>query len=729
MAAQSSPQAKSPAHRQALGVCVFLVAITWLVFGQTVRYDFVNFDDDTYVYANPSITSGLTVHGVIRAFSGKHSDNWHPLTTISHMLDCHLWGLRAGGHHFTNIVLHTIAVVLLFLVLQQMTGAIWQSAFVAALFAIHPLRVESVAWISERKDVLSAVFFMLTLGAYVRYARSPSIGRYLTMSVLFALGLMSKPMLVTVPLVLLLLDYWPLRRFAGHSSAQRLILEKIPLFALSAAAGVATLWAQQSSVVPVQRLPLVPRIGNGLVSCVIYMKQMIWPARLAAFYIHPEGKLPGWEIGLAVLLLVGISAGAIALRHKRPYLVTGWFWYLAMLLPVIGLMQVGSQAHADRYTYLSQIGLYLLLAWGITDALASRLQRRIVAVMASVAVIALAWRAYIQASYWRNGESLWRHALAVTSGNFVAHNGLGHFLLSHGRVDEAIEQLQLALNIDPNFPPAQKNLSAALTEKGRTDEAIAHLQTLLKKYPKDAQVHYNLGNALLKKGDSQSAIAAYEKALSIQVRYLAAHYNLGIALDQNGRIDEAIAHYQEAVQERPNYPEAYYLLGNDLLRKARIDDAIAAYEQALKSRPTYPEVENNIGLALLQKGRPSEAIAHWQNALAIKSDSVDSLNNLGWTLATFPEAWIRNGTQALTLAQRANELSGNKNPAVLRTLAAAYAENGRFTEARVIAERGLQLANAQDNPGLANIFEGDIALYRSNTPVRTATQPGRTRSP
>src|SRR6266542_1421299 len=677
MAAQSSPQAKSPAHRQALGVCVFLVAITWLVFGQTVRYDFVDFDDDTYVYANPSITSGLTVHGVIRAFSGKHSDNWHPLTTISHMLDCHLWGLRAGGHHFTNIVLHTIAVVLLFLVLQQMTGAIWQSAFVAALFAIHPLRVESVAWISERKDVLSAVFFMLTLGAYVRYARSPSIGRYLTMSVLFALGLMSKPMLVTVPLVLLLLDYWPLRRFAGHSSAQRLILEKIPLFALSAAAGVATLWAQQSSVVPVQRLPLVPRIGNGLVSCVIYMKQMIWPARLAAFYIHPEGKLPGWEIGLAVLLLVGISAGAIALRHKRPYLVTGWFWYLAMLLPVI----------------------------------------------------ALAWRAYIQASSWRNGESLWRHALAVTSGNFVAHNGLGHFLLSHGRVDEAIEQLQLALNIDPNFPPAQKNLSAALTEKGRTDEAIAHLQTLLKKYPKDAQVHYNLGNALLKKGDSQSAIAAYEKALSIQVRYLAAHYNLGIALDQNGRIDEAIAHYQEAVQERPNYPEAYYLLGNDLLRKARIDDAIAAYEQALKSRPTYPEVENNIGLALLQKGRPSEAIAHWQNALAIKSDSVDSLNNLGWTLATFPEAWIRNGTQALTLAQRANELSGNKNPAVLRTLAAAYAENGRFTEARVIAERGLQLANAQDNPGLANIFEGDIALYRSNTPVRTATQPGRTRSP
>src|SRR5438876_3973892 len=723
MAAQSSPQAKSPAHRQALGVCVFLVAITWLVFGQTVRYDFVNFDDDTYVYANPSITSGLTVHGVIRAFSGKHSDNWHPLTTISHMLDCHLWGLRAGGHHFTNIVLHTIAVVLLFLVLQQMTGAIWQSAFVAALFAIHPLRVESVAWISERKDVLSAVFFMLTLGAYVRYARSPSIGRYLTMSVLFALGLMSKPMLVTVPLVLLLLDYWPLRRFGGRSSIKRLALEKIPLLTLSAAAGVATLLLQRSSLAVVEQLPLVSRIGNGLVSCVIYVKQMIWPVGLAVFYPHPGDQLPVWEIGLAIVLLALVSAGAIALRRKLPYLVTGWFWYLVMLLPVIGLIQVGSQAHADRYTYLPQIGLYLLLAWAITDALASRLQRRILAVTASVTVIALAWRAHVQASYWRNGELLWRHALAVTSGNFMAHDGLGECLGNRGRLDEAIDQFQKALNIAPGYPEIKTNLIIALTRKGRTDEAITHLQAVLKEHPNDAQTHYGLGNALRKKGDLQGAVAAYEKALSIQGHYPAAHYNLGIALDQNGQIDEAIAHYQEAVQEQPNYPEAYYLLGNDLLQKGRVDDAIAAYEHALKSQPAYPAAENNIGLALFQKGRPSEGIAHWQNALAAEPDSVDSLNNLAWVLATFPETWIRNGNQALSLAKRANQLSGDKNPAILRTLGAAYAENGRFTEARVTAERGLQLANAWQNSALANILEGDISRYRINTPLRTATEP------
>ena len=725
MAVQSAPKAKSSARRQVMGVCFFLVAITWLVFGQTIRYDFVNYDDNDYVYANPAITSGLTLHGITHAFSGRHARNWHPLTTLSHMLDCQLWGVRAGGHHFTNVVLHIIAVVLLFLVLKQMTGAIWQSAFVAALFAIHPLRVESVAWISERKDVLSAVFFMLTLGAYARYARFPSFGRYLTMSILFALGLMSKPMLVTVPLVLLLLDYWPLQRFGGRSSIKRLALEKIPLLTLSAAAGVATLLLQRSSLAVVEQLPLVSRIGNGLVSCVIYVKQMIWPVGLAVFYPHPGDQLPVWEIGLAIVLLALVSAGAIALRRKLPYLVTGWFWYLVMLLPVIGLIQVGSQAHADRYTYLPQIGLYLLLAWAITDALASRLQRRILAVTASVTVIALAWCAHVQASYWRNGESLWGHALAVTSGNFMAHDGLGECLGNRGRLDEAIDQFQKALNIAPGYPEIKTNLIIALTKKGRTDEAITHLQALLKEYPNDAQAQYNLGNALRKKGDSQGAIAAYEKTLSIQARYPAAHYNLAIALEQNGQIDEAIAHYREAVLEQPNYPEAYYLLGNDLLQKARVDDAIAAYEQALKSRPTYPDAENNIGLALLQRGRPSEAIAHWQNALAIQSDSVDSLNNLAWVLATFPESWIRNRKQALALAERANQLSGDNNPAILRTLAAAYAENGRFTEARVTAERGLQLANAQENLALANIFKGDLARYRINAPVRTAAQPGR----
>jgi tetratricopeptide (TPR) repeat protein len=699
-------------------VSVFLIAITWFVFGQTVRYDFVNYDDDKYVYANPLITSGLTVSGAIHAFIGKHSVNWHPLTTLSHMLDCQLWDSHAGGHHFTNIVLHTIAVVLLFLILLQMTGALWRSAFVAAVFAVHPLRVESVAWISERKDVLSAVFFMLTLSFYVRYVRRSSLGRYLAVVGSFALGLMCKPTLVTVPLVLLLLDYWPLKRFDGESSTRRLILEKIPLFALSAAAAGATLWAQEKSIIQIERLPFMWRVGNGLVACLTYIEQTIWPARLAVFYPHPGITLPVWEIGLAIVLLLLATAGAIALRRKRPYFLTGWFWYLVMLLPVIGLIQVGAQAHADRYTYLSQIGLYILLAWAIPDALASRIQRRILGVTAGVAIILLAWCAHIQASYWRNGETLWSHTIAVTSENFTAYNGLGQFLLDHGHLDEAIDQLHIALKINPKYPIARMNLGIALLKKGRADEAIAQFQTVLKDYPNDANAYDNMGTALLQKGDSQSAIAAYEKALSIQSRYPSAHFGLGMALDDIGRVGEAIAHYQEAVREAPDFAEAYYLLGTDLFRASRIDAAIAAFERALQSRPVYPEVQNNMGLALLKKGRPSEAIAHWENAIANEPDFVLALNNLAWVLAAFPDASIRNGDKALRLADRANQLSGGKDPNVLRTLAAAYAENGRFTEATATAESGLQLANTQDNSAVAKIFETDLAHYRANAPVR-----------
>jgi tetratricopeptide (TPR) repeat protein len=719
--------------------------MTWFVFGQTVRYDFVNYDDDSYVYANPLISNGLTIPGAIYAFSGKHSGNWHPLTTLSHMLDCQLWGSHAGGHHLTNIVLHTIAVVLLFLVLLQMTGALWRSAFVAAVFAIHPLRVESVAWISERKDVLSAVFFMLTLGLYVRYVSYASVKRYLAVVISFALGLMCKPTLVTVPLILLLLDYWPLGRIDLTSRREvatklwPLLREKIPLFALSAVAAEATLWAQEKSIIQIERLPFVWRVSNGLVTCLTYIKQMIWPARLAVFYPHPAHTLPVWEIGVAILLIGIVSAGAIALRHKQPYLITGWFWYLLMLLPVIGLIQVGSQGHADRYTYLPQIGLYILLAWAITDACRASLsapnafgvrkgaafrrnalQHRILGVTASVAIIVLAWCAHIQASYWGNGESLWSHAIAVTSENFTAHDGLGQFLLDHGRLDEAIDQFQIALNIAPKYPMARTNLGIALTKKGRVDEAIADLQTVLEDYPHDAKAYHNLGNALLKKGDAQSAIGAYEKALSIQSPYPSAHYGLGMALDDSGRTGEAIAQYQEAVREDPDFVEAYYLLGNDLFRASHIDAAIAAYERALQSRPAYPEVENNMGLALLKEGRPGEAIAHWENAVANDSDFVPALNNLAWVLAAFPEASIRNGDKALRLADRANQLSGSKDPAVLRTLAAAYAENGRFTEATATAESGLQLANTQNNSALAKIFEDDLAHYRANTPVRIA---------
>ena len=376
-------------------ICLGLVAVTWAVFGQTLAHDFVNFDDHVYVYENPLVVRGLSIEGIIGAFTHTHALNWHPLTTLSHMLDCQLYGLKAGGHHLTNVILHTISVLLLFLVLKQMTDGLWQSAFVAALFAIHPLHVESVAWVSERKDVLSAVFFMLTLAAYARYVRVPSAPRYLLVALLFACGLMSKPMLVTLPFVLLLLDYWPLGRIGGQKSEvgsrlRRLITEKIPLFALSAVSCIATLLTQRQGPNTIDQLPFLWRLNNTFVSYVTYIWQMLWPARLAVFYPHPNDRLPLLEVTAAIAFLVGVSLLVTYLRRTKPYLVTGWFWYLGMLVPVIGFVQVGEQAHADRYTYLPQIGLYIMIAWTVGDLLlesTSRVRRALVGVAAAIAIV------------------------------------------------------------------------------------------------------------------------------------------------------------------------------------------------------------------------------------------------------------------------------------------------------------------------------------------------------
>ena len=662
--------------RRALYVSVFLVAITWLVFGQTLGHDFVNFDDHVYVYDNPLVAKGLTVDGVIGAFTHAHARNWHPLTTMSHMLDCQLYGLKARGHHFTNVLLHTVAVLLLFAVLRDMTGTFWRSAFVAALFAIHPLHVESVAWVAERKDVLSAVFFMLTLGAYVRYARAPSIGRYVVVAFLFALGLMSKPMLVTLPFVLLLLDYWPLRRFEKPSSAKskskshswsdrqsiprQLILEKIPLLALSAGSCVATLFAQSQRTGSIDQLPFMWRVNNAFVSYVTYVWEMFWPGQLAVFYPHPNNRLPVWEILLAIAFLAAVIVMALFLRKKRPYILTGWFWYLGMLVPVIGFVQVGEQAHADRYTYLPQIGLYLLITWAATDLTALWRRRREFLVIGAAATIAiLSYRAFIQTSYWKNSENLWTHALFVTSNNDVAHNNLGFLFLRRGELDQAISHFQAALNI-----------------RSRSAEA-----------------HYNLGAALI-------------------------HNNLGNALARKGLSDAAIGHYQEAVRLRADYADAHYNFGSVLLQEGRIDEAIAHWQKALAIQPYDADVHTSLGNAFLQKGSVKEAINHYGQALEIAPQDMLSRNNLAWILATSSDASIRDGAKAVVLAEQAVQLSGGKNPIFFRTLAASYAEEGRFSEALAAAERGMKMAAVQDNRGLVNALGREIALYRARSPLR-----------
>ncbi len=503
-------------------ICLCLFVLTWVVFAQTLRYDFVNYDDPRYVYQNTRITGGIDFANVAWAFSHIHSENWHPLTTITHMLDCQLHGLNAGGHHFTNVLLHGLAVVLLFVALERMTGALWRSAFVSAVFAVHPLHVESVAWIAERKDVLSAFFLMLTLLAYLHYTRAPSIGRYLTVAFVVALGLMSKPMLVTLPFVLLLLDYWPLGRFEAHRSnigrqVLQLILEKIPLIALSAVSSIVTFLAQRGAIGWTEQLPVSARISNALVAYVIYIRQMFWPARLAVFYPHPENRLPVLEISLAFIVLVGITAAAFVFRKKAPYFMTGWLWYLGMLVPVIGLVQVGWQGHADRYTYLPQIGLYVAVTWAVTDLTRSwRFQRMALGVAALIVVGVLSWRGWLQTSYWRDSETLFTHALAVTSNNDVALNNLGIIFLEKGQLDDAISKLQAAIDLRPENAPAHDNLAKALLKKGQVAEAMVHYRKFLEIEPENIEARNTLGTALIQQGHLKEAIDQWQDALALQ---------------------------------------------------------------------------------------------------------------------------------------------------------------------------------------------------------------------
>jgi Flp pilus assembly protein TadD len=657
-------QANPAAHRTVAGICLCLAVITLAVFGQTVRYHFINYDDNEYVSQNPVVDDGLTLPGLKQALVHGSFDNWDPLTTLTHMADCQFYGLWAGGHHLTNVLLHTATVILLFLVLRQMTGATWRSAFVAAVFAIHPLRAESVAWVSERKDVLSGLFFMLTLWAYGRYVRRPKwLPGYLLVLLFFALGLMSKVMLVTLPLVLLLLDYWPLQRVSGFKfqvsgsstlnakpgtrSFGWLILEKLPMLVLVAVVCGKTLAIQGRYIQPIEA---GLRLGNAVVSYVTYLEQMIWPAGLAVFYPHPA-SLAAQSIWLAGLVLALITAGVFIWGKKRPYLWVGWLWYVGMLVPVIGIIQVGAQAHADRYTYLPQIGVYFALTWLAVDLCGGWRHGRLVLGSFAVAVLlALGVAAFIQTTCWYDSEVLWRQTIAHTSNNSLAYKSLGDALLSKGRLDEAIGQFQTALEIKPQYADAHNNLGFVLNRKGQVDDAITH----------------------------------YRQALEIKPNFADADYNLGVALGRQGRVDEAIEQYRKATALRPGFMEARKDLGVDLIQKGEIDEGVLQFEKVLEAR----------------------------------SNDTETLNNLAWVLATSPESSVRNGTKAVVLAEQANHLSGDKNPELIDTLAAAYAEAGRFPEAMSAANHALQLAVNQSNASLTEALRTQISFYQAGLPFR-----------
>ncbi len=582
---------KIKGERAALLISAALAVMVWGVFGQTLRHEFVNFDDNLYVYENPAVELGLSRAGVARAFTGRYVGIWLPFTMLSYQLDYELAGMDPGAFHRTNVLIHTAAVIALFLLLRSLTGSRWRSAWVAALFAIHPLRAESVAWISERKDVLSGLVFMLTLSAYVRCARTADskglerAGRYSLVLLLFITGLMCKPMLVTLPFVMLLIDYWPLNRFET-TGAKKLIFEKIPFFLLSAVFCGISVWTQRNTVTVGADVTLLWRIGNAAVSCAVYIKQMFFPFGLAMFYPHPGTSLPLWQILASIFLLTSISLTALFMLKKRPYLFTGWLWYLGLLVPVSGIKQIGIHAHADRYTYLPQIGLYILLSWGIAELSSNWRHRRLILGTGALIVLGgLGAKAWLQTSYWRDGEAIWIHTLSLTDDNKIANYNLARSLEKSGKTEAAIEQYQRALRVWPQDTGALINLGCILAAGNQLEAARNLFERALEINPDSAEAHTDLGIVLAKQGDINTAIGHYRQALERNPDYLEARINLGLAAARQGNISDAIEHLQLALKIKPDSAGAHYNLGLILAKQGRTKEAMPHFQQAWKTNP------------------------------------------------------------------------------------------------------------------------------------------------
>jgi tetratricopeptide (TPR) repeat protein len=604
-----------------------LLISTLLVFWQVRHFDFINYDDSVYVYENPHILNGLTAGSIRWAFTTGFAEFWHPLTWISLMLDCQLFGASAGRIHLVNLLLHIANTLLLFIVLKKMTGALWQSAFVAALFALHPLHVESVAWVSERKDVLSTFFWLLAMLAYAQYVKKPGIVRYLLTLLIFALGLMAKPMLVTLPFVFLLLDYWPLER----KISRHLVVEKIPFIVLSIASSVIAFIAQQSrksflSFVAIPSLKF--RIANALISYMKYIEKMFYPAGLAPFYPHPVENVSVLYAIISAVFLLLVTIVVIRFAKNHRYLVTGWFWYLGTLIPVIGIIQVGNHAMADRYTYITLTGLFIIIAWGLPELFAKLPQRKIILGAAMIIVLtALGICAGRQTSYWKNSVILFSHANDVTQNNYVAYNSLGDAYGRLGRLSQAIEVFDRAIEISPGYDEARYNLGVAYAKMDRWPEAIEAYERVLKINPDYIEAYNNLGVAYGKIGRVTEAIEFYQHAIKLKPDYAEAYYNLGRLFGNNGRTDEAIDAYKQAIKIKPDLAQAHNNLGRIFANSDRWHEAIEAYKQAVKFKPDLFEAHNNLGYAYLAVGDKNSALAEYNILKSLNPQLADKLLN------------------------------------------------------------------------------------------------------
>jgi tetratricopeptide (TPR) repeat protein len=844
---KSNPAPKSAAAPVMAGsrfpvwlMAALLVLVTIGLYWPATRCDFVNYDDDLVVTSNVHVQNGLTLKNVKWAFFNPVNSIWNPLTVLSHMLDCQLFGLKPWGHHLTNVLLHVVNTVLVFLLLRRLTGALWRSLLVAALFAVHPLHVESVAWVAERKDVLSTCFGLLALIFYARYTQKrsrveeressagnsgsafdlrPSTLDYGLVLFFFALGLMSKPMLVTWPFVMLLLDYWPLERFK-HSSVWRLVTEKIPFFSLMVTMSIVTFIVQKqtSTLMTVEKLPLGARSGNALISYCRYLGKLFWPTDLAVFYPHPE-NWPIKQVVMAGGLILGITVFFILERRRYPFLLMGWLWFVGTLVPVIQLVQTGSHAMADRYTYIPSLGVLILTVWGVYE-LTRRWRYQVIAlsVVCCAAIVLCLGMTWQQLVYWQDSEALFRHALEVEENNCLAHNNLGTALFKKDQIDEAISQYQEAIRLKPDDAKPHYNLGTALDKKGQTDEAISQFQEAIRLKPDDAEVHNNLGTAFSRKGQTDEAISQFQEAIRLKPDLAETHNNLGTALDRKGQTDEAISQFRETIRLKPDFAEAHNDLGTALDRKSQTDEAISQFQETIRLKPDFAEAHYNLGTALGMKGQTDEAINQFQEAIRLKPDFVEAHYNLGtalgrkgqidgaisqyretiqlkpdfadahgnlakllatqgkldeavkeyqrtlelvpdsaqahykfgqalqaqrnfeaamkeyqkaldlapqhlpahlglaWLLATCPDNSLRNGKKAVELAEQAGVISGTESSQQLDTLAAAYAEAGRFSEAVETVTRALNLTTTNNDNTLVDVLTTRLKLYEANSP-------------
>ena len=700
-----------------LAIAMAAAAVYWPVG----EYGFVNFDDSSYIYQNPNVRGGLSWEGAAWAFAGAGESNWHPLTWLSHMLDCQLFGLDAGRHHAVGVLLHVIDAVLLFAVLLRMTAARWPSAIVAGLFALHPLHVESVAWVSERKDVLSTLFWILTMWAHVRYAERPSISRYVPVFLFLALGLAAKPMLVTLPLVLLLLDYWPLGRFR-RAGIKFLAAEKIPLFVLSAASCAVTWWAQQAGGAMEfgRAVPPADRISNAVVSYAAYLGKTVWPADLSAFYPYITGR-PLWQPLAAAALLAAVTALAVWQLRRRPYLAVGWFWYLGTLAPVIGIVQVGKQGMADRYTYVPLIGIFIAAAWLAADLTARwRDWGKVLAPAVVGVLVACGIAARQQVQYWENGETLFGHAIEAAPDNSLAHCNLGVYLASVGRHSEALAHFREAACLDPCEATLHSNIGMMLGLLGGTDEQIAEYREAIRLKPEFGVVHANLVVALAKQGRSAAAVACVPDALRYAPDDPELLTSLAGVLCGLGRLEEGAEFCRKALRIDPDMPGAHTNWGNILLAQGNAAEAIVHFREAVRLRPAAALGHSNLAAALLRKGAVAEAIAEQQEALRLVPDLVDGLQRLARLRATWPDARFRNGDEAVSLAERACAITARRDPACLDALAAAYAEAGRLAEAAAAAREAVALAREQGRSDVADDIGARLKCYESGKPWRSA---------